>query len=138
MWLRKIKIYNNHESGDDDNPEIYTRTKGVILSGYVNKKLKKCNTVGYLYTESNSDWLHIRIYPTSGEYCASEDPDDYAKVHYRVKEEDTWPNPDDKVAQWRNVWSVDSMIALDRDDCDTSDGWEDNADIWVGSYDTNP
>ena len=27
------------------------------------------------------------------------------------------------------------MIALDRDDCDTSDGWEDNADIWVGSYD---
>ena len=34
--------------------------------------------------------------------------------------------------------AVDSMIALSRDDCDRRDGWEEDADKWVGSYLTNP
>ena len=68
LWLRQIKIYNTHES-NEGNPEIYLRTGGVILEGWVERQAKKCNVVGFLYKESNSDWLPLRVYPVSGEYC---------------------------------------------------------------------
>ena len=89
-----------------------------------------------LYDESES-YLPAKMYRHNGQTCSGGDY--YA--NFRVKEEDIG-NEDDKIAQWRGVDArYGSIYLADSEDleeghsrrCNTSDGWDCDAEIRVGS-----
>ena len=135
LWISGIRIYNTHES-NDNNPEIYALTGGRILKKDIRKDLRYVNKINKVYSEDDYSWLPALV--VSGERTNTATTSIRRitpRFDWRIMEDDRWPNPDDKVARWRDTWTVYDRIYLPRSDCTSGDNWEDNADLWVGSYD---
>ena len=116
LYLSAIQILDDHESKILGKPEIYTKCQleHADVGGWNSQKVyfDFVDSVGFVYDGDNYIPVPVEVFNHSGQDWDF-DPywphpeEDWAR--YRVKEEDLWPNGDDRVARWREVPSVPSQ-----------------------------
>jgi len=133
VYLSWITISDAHEGRYSGYPEIFTNVKLKYPTGWTwqTTHLIEVNEVDVLYSYSPA----VEICNHSGETCDFYPYFPYPKedhVVYEVKEDDPFPNPDDKVAKWNHVPTSDNVIQLAEDSYVVT-SWPQHARINVGS-----